>query len=163
LRERLTASAPARIVNTASGAHQGARLDFDDLQSQRRYSGFAVYSKSKLANILFSRELARRLAGTGVTAHCLPPGRVATPVGALAARSAFLYTLSIPEPLTDLTRLREVHQAHGLWSEDAGALAIVEHGNGRLLGTTQFYRSSPVVHGYEIGYILHDEADRGRG
>jgi NAD(P)-dependent dehydrogenase (short-subunit alcohol dehydrogenase family) len=71
----------ARIVSTASGAHRRAKLDFDDLQSRLGYSGFAVYSKSKLCNILFNRELARRIAGTGVTANCLHPGFVATRFG----------------------------------------------------------------------------------
>src|SRR5271169_549985 len=81
LRERLVASAPARIVSTASDAHQGASLDFDDLQSAKGYSGFKVYGRSKLANILFTRELARRLAGTGVVANCLHPGFVASRFG----------------------------------------------------------------------------------
>jgi NAD(P)-dependent dehydrogenase (short-subunit alcohol dehydrogenase family) len=81
LRERLVASAPARIVSTASNAHQGASLDFNDLQSAKGYSGFKVYGRSKLANILFTRELARRLAGTGATANCLHPGFVATRFG----------------------------------------------------------------------------------
>jgi NAD(P)-dependent dehydrogenase (short-subunit alcohol dehydrogenase family) len=71
----------ARIVSTSSGAHRRAKLDFDDLQSRRGFSGFAVYSKSKLCNILFTRELARRIAGTGVTANCLHPGFVATRFG----------------------------------------------------------------------------------
>ncbi len=81
LSDRLKGSAPARIVNTASGAHLGAKLDFEDLQSQRGYSGFAVYGRSKLANVLFTRELARRLDGSGVTANCLHPGFVATRFG----------------------------------------------------------------------------------
>jgi NAD(P)-dependent dehydrogenase (short-subunit alcohol dehydrogenase family) len=81
LRDRLVASAPARIVSTSSSAHQGASLDFSDLQSARGYSGFRVYGRSKLANILFTRELARRLSGTGVTANCLHPGAVATRFG----------------------------------------------------------------------------------
>jgi NAD(P)-dependent dehydrogenase (short-subunit alcohol dehydrogenase family) len=82
LRERFIASAPARIVSTASDAHQGASLDFDDLQSAKGgYRGFKVYGRSKLANILFTRELARRLAGTGVTANCFHPGVVATRFG----------------------------------------------------------------------------------
>ena len=71
----------ARIVSTASDAHKGARLDFADLQSERRYSGFSVYGKSKLCNILFNRELARRIEGSGVTANCLHPGFVATRFG----------------------------------------------------------------------------------
>ena len=81
LREKLIASAPARIVSTSSTAHEGASLDFSDLQSARGYSGFKVYGRSKLANILFTRELARRLAGTRVTANCLHPGFVATRFG----------------------------------------------------------------------------------
>lgn len=80
LLERLKASAPARIVNLASDAHRGARkgLDFDDLQRTRGYSLMAVYSESKLANIYYTRELARRLEGTGVTVNAVHPGVVAT-------------------------------------------------------------------------------------
>jgi len=93
LRERLLASAPARVVSTASDAHQAATLDLNDLQSERAYQsvvlgwllyggpGVKVYARSKLCNILFTRELARRLAGTGVTANCLHPGLVATRFG----------------------------------------------------------------------------------
>ncbi len=83
LLDRLKQSAPARIVNVASTAHKGARkgLDFDDLQSSSAYGGMQVYSKSKLANIYFTTELARRLQGTGVTVNCLHPGTVATGYG----------------------------------------------------------------------------------
>jgi NAD(P)-dependent dehydrogenase (short-subunit alcohol dehydrogenase family) len=81
LRERLMESAPARIVNVASEAHRNALLDFDDLQCAERYSGRIAYQRSKLCNILFTRELARRLAGTGVTANCLHPGFVASSFG----------------------------------------------------------------------------------
>jgi NAD(P)-dependent dehydrogenase (short-subunit alcohol dehydrogenase family) len=81
LRERLLASSPARVINTSSDAHKGAKLDFNDLQSANNYGGFKVYGRSKLANILFTRELARRLAGTGVTANCLHPGFVSTRFG----------------------------------------------------------------------------------
>ena len=70
----------ARIVTVASNAHRGAKLKFDDLQSTRGYVGFPVYSKSKLANILFNRELARRTP-QGVTANSLHPGFVATRFG----------------------------------------------------------------------------------
>ena len=81
LRERLVASSPARIVSTASRAHQGQFLDFDDLQMEKNYRPTTAYGRSKLANILFTRELARSLAGTGVTANCLHPGFVATGLG----------------------------------------------------------------------------------
>jgi NAD(P)-dependent dehydrogenase (short-subunit alcohol dehydrogenase family) len=81
LRERLLASGPARIINTASAAHQSATLDFDDLQSAKNFGGRKAYGQSKLCNILFTRELARRLQGTGVTANCLHPGFVATRFG----------------------------------------------------------------------------------
>ncbi|HYA72175.1 MAG TPA: SDR family NAD(P)-dependent oxidoreductase [Roseiarcus sp.] len=81
LRARLVACAPARIVSTASAAHAAARLDFNDLQCAGGYSGWKAYSRSKLCNILFTRELARRLAGTGVTANCLHPGFVASRFG----------------------------------------------------------------------------------
>ena len=77
---RLTASTPARIVTTSSDAHRGAQIPFDDLNAQRTWGGFGFprYGQTKLANILFTVELARRLAGTGVTANCFHPGFVAT-------------------------------------------------------------------------------------
>jgi NAD(P)-dependent dehydrogenase (short-subunit alcohol dehydrogenase family) len=81
LRERLLASSPARIINTASAAHQGSRLDFDDIQSAKSFGAMKADGRSKLCNILFTRELARRLHGTGVTANCLHPGFVATRFG----------------------------------------------------------------------------------
>ncbi len=71
-------SAPARIINVASDAHQGGQINFQDLQGSRRYQGFSAYAQSKLANIMFTYELARRLEGSGVTANTLHPGFVAT-------------------------------------------------------------------------------------
>lgn len=81
LLDRLAASAPSRIVSVASEAHRGVSLDFDDLQMQRGYGGWLAYRRSKLANILFTRALAKRIAGTGITANCLHPGFVATEFG----------------------------------------------------------------------------------
>jgi NAD(P)-dependent dehydrogenase (short-subunit alcohol dehydrogenase family) len=79
----LKASAPARIVNVSSDAHTTAPLNFDDLQHKKSYEGrgFIAYGQSKLANVLFTYELARRLQGTGVTANVLHPGFVATGFG----------------------------------------------------------------------------------
>ena len=84
LLDRLTASAPARIINTASNAHRHGHLDFDDLQAAKSYRPFDVYGTSKLCNILFTRELARRLSGRGVTANSFSPGFVATRFGSEA-------------------------------------------------------------------------------
>ena len=83
LLDRLRHSAPSRVVVVASDAHKSARrgLDFDDLQSERRYRWAKVYGRSKLANIYFARELARRLAGTGVTSNSLHPGFVRSEFG----------------------------------------------------------------------------------
>jgi len=78
LLHRLKESAPARIITTASQAHQGAHIPFDDLNAERSYQGFGRYCETKLANILFTTDLARRLDGTGVTANCFHPGLVAT-------------------------------------------------------------------------------------
>jgi retinol dehydrogenase-12 len=81
LLERMSASRPARIVNVASEAHKWGRLDFNDLQNEHSYGVMRVYGQSKLCNILFTRELARRIVGTGVIANCLHPGTVATGLG----------------------------------------------------------------------------------
>ena len=81
LREPLAAAGAARVINTSSHAHYRAKSDFDDLQSERNYKSFPVYGFSKLCNILFTRVLARRLEGTGVTANSLHPGFVKTRFG----------------------------------------------------------------------------------
>jgi retinol dehydrogenase-14 len=76
----LRAAGHARIINVSSGAHASARLDFDNLQGERRYSNIAMYSASKLEDVMFTFALARRLAGTGVTVNSLHPGVVATEI-----------------------------------------------------------------------------------
>lgn len=81
LRTQLLAAGQARIVNTSSDAHRGARLDLDDLQTEKNYTSIQAYARAKLENILFTRELARRLKGTDVTANSLHPGVVATRFG----------------------------------------------------------------------------------
>jgi len=81
LLERLITSTPARIVNVASDAHHWSVLDINDVQNERSYRSLRVYGQSKLCNILFTRELARRLQGTHVTANCVHPGGVATGLG----------------------------------------------------------------------------------
>jgi retinol dehydrogenase 12 len=78
LLDLLKQSAPARIVNVSSEAHQGGRLDFDDPEGRKRFSGWAAYGQSKLANVLFTYALAKRLQGSGVTVNVLHPGFVAS-------------------------------------------------------------------------------------
>lgn len=78
LLDRIKESAPARIINIASDLHKRATLKFDDLGGERSYGGMSSYGQSKLANVVFTYELARRLAGTGVTVNCVHPGAVAT-------------------------------------------------------------------------------------
>ena len=81
LLELLKESAPSRIITVSSEARRNAEIDFDDLLSERRYLAFPVYGMTKLANILFTYELAERLEGTGVVANCLHPGGVNTNFG----------------------------------------------------------------------------------
>jgi NAD(P)-dependent dehydrogenase (short-subunit alcohol dehydrogenase family) len=94
LLDRLEASAPARIVTVSSDAQRMGRLTFEDLQGERNYSGQRAYNQSKLANVMFTYELARRLAGTGVTANTLHPGVVRTSFA--AEDSSRLWKVLIP-------------------------------------------------------------------
>jgi NAD(P)-dependent dehydrogenase (short-subunit alcohol dehydrogenase family) len=81
LLDTMKASTPARIINVSSDAHSGGKIDFDNLQGEHSYSSFGPYGNSKLANILFTTELARRLEGTGVTVNALHPGLTSTGFG----------------------------------------------------------------------------------
>ena len=92
---RLREAAPARIVNVASRAHRNQEIDFDDLMSARNYKVTRTYGRSKLANILFTRALAKRLAGSGVTANCLHPGLVATGIGQTSAVARLAWKLIV--------------------------------------------------------------------
>ena len=121
----------ARIVSTASDAHKGAHLDFADLQSEKRYSGFSVYGKSKLCNILFNRELARRIAGSAVTANCLHPGFVATRFGDQSG-GVMQFAVKIAKPI-------------GAISPEDGAKTIV------------YLASSPEVEGKSGGYYYKNK------
>jgi len=125
LRDRLRAAAPARVVNVASDAHKGKKLDFDDLQSAKGYRGFYVYGRSKLCNILYTRELARRWEGSGVTANSLHPGFVSTRFGdqsggmlSFAVRAAKAFAISPEkgaETIVYLASSEDAAQANGLY------------------------------------------------
>jgi NAD(P)-dependent dehydrogenase (short-subunit alcohol dehydrogenase family) len=130
LLERLRASAPARVVVVASHAHKFVRrgLDFDDLQAERKYQWMNAYSKSKLANIYFTRELTRRLDGTGVTVNALHPGFVRTQLG----------------------RDGDLGGLYGLGSYVASPFAISSAKGAR---TTIYLASSPEAEGVSGGYF----------
>ena len=81
LLDELKASAPARIINITSSAHYGTEINFEDLQGEKKYSGYRAYSQSKLANVMFTYQLAKQLEGTGVTVNVLHPGVVRTGFG----------------------------------------------------------------------------------
>jgi retinol dehydrogenase 12 len=119
LRERLAASAPARVVSVASRAHlQANGLDLDDLNLERGYSGWTAYCRSKLANILFTRALAKRLAGSGVTANCLHPGFVASRFGD-NNRGAFRWGIGIAKRLFAISEARGAETVVYLASDPA--------------------------------------------
>jgi retinol dehydrogenase-14 len=128
LLDLLKRSAPARIVNVASSGHYGGTLDFDDLGFERGYQIMRAYSRSKLAEVLFTRDLARRLVGTGVTANSVHPGTVATkiwdgapaftrPIFALAKRVAMISPVAGAATIVYLAASPEVAQMSGLYFE----------------------------------------------
>jgi retinol dehydrogenase 14 len=99
LLDRLKAGAPARVVTVSSSAQAMGRIEFDDLQGARAYSGQRAYSQSKLANVMFTNELARRIEGTGVTATSLHPGVVRTNFGAEDQAWYFAVVSRVARPL----------------------------------------------------------------
>jgi NAD(P)-dependent dehydrogenase (short-subunit alcohol dehydrogenase family) len=133
LLDALKAGAPARIVNVSSGAHQGGRIDFDALQSERRYDPIRVYSMTKLANILFTHELAGRLEGTRVTVNSVHPGVIAT-------------------------RLLEEY----LGVPAAGAATVRTFGGNPERGaeTSIYLAASPEVEGISGGYFVNRQESR---
>jgi NAD(P)-dependent dehydrogenase (short-subunit alcohol dehydrogenase family) len=128
LLDHLKASSPARIINVASGAHKGGRIHFDDLGFRDHFSGWRAYQQSKLANILFTRELAKALTGSGVTANALHPGYVNTQIfREQGLRGAFMRTA-------------------------AGLLAISPE---RGAATTLYLATSPAVQGESGEYFAN--------
>jgi retinol dehydrogenase 14 len=128
LLDRLIRSTPARVVNVASNGHYGGTMDFDDLGFERGYQIMRAYSRSKLAEVLFTRELARRLEGTGVTVNCVHPGAVATniwdrapaytrPIFALAKRIAMISPEAGAATIVYLASSPEVTGKTGLYFE----------------------------------------------
>ncbi|CAN5746848.1 SDR family oxidoreductase [soil metagenome] len=119
LLQLLISSSPARIITVASESHRHGRLAWENLQGEEGYSGLRAYGTSKLANVLFTRELARRLAGTGVTANAVHPGVVATEIllgsfPPLRLLKPFMWTPEQgAEPLVHLAADREGEEVSG--------------------------------------------------
>ena len=135
----LESSAPARIVTVSSEMHRGATIDFDDLQSEGSYQPTRVYSQTKLANILFTYELARRLEGSNVTANCLHPGVVATKLLADG--------IGIPTALKSTTRFIGASPDKGAkTSIYLAASAAVEGVNGKYYVRQKAVQSSETSH-----------------
>ena len=139
LLDRLKESAPSRVITVSSEAQRWASMDFGDLQSRRKYRGFPVYGMTKLANIMFTYELAKRLKGTGVTANCLHPGGVGTNFGknnggpmALFFRAAKPF-MRTPEQGSDtliwLASSSEVEEVSGKYFSDREEIEAQEIAN----------------------------------
>jgi NAD(P)-dependent dehydrogenase (short-subunit alcohol dehydrogenase family) len=154
LLDRLKASGPARVVNVASEAHRFARtIDFDDLGHERRYRGMRVYGHSKLANILFTYELARRLAGTDVTANCVHPGAVGTRLGQNNGRVATVLT----KMLRPFFRTPEQGAATSVHVASSRTLDGV---TGRYFKSCREARSSAASHDVEVARRLWEVSER---
>jgi NAD(P)-dependent dehydrogenase (short-subunit alcohol dehydrogenase family) len=154
LLDRLRASAPARIVNVASEGHKLGRIDLDDLQYEnRKYSFMRVYGASKLANILFTYELARRLEGSGVTVNCLHPGAVASGLGKNNGRlGQVAMTLLKPFFLTPEQGAKtSIHLASS---------PEVEHTSGRYFVKCHAVPSSPASHDEALARGLWEASER---
>ena len=143
----LRAAGDARVINVASGVHQDGTIDFDDLQGERRYSGWAAYKQSKLANVMFTYALHRRMAGTGVSANCLHPGFVATRFG---------HNNIGPVGIG----LRVAQQLSALRAADGARTSVYLAASDEVAGTSglYFYKSGPA----RSSPVSHDEAAQER-
>ena len=133
---RLLASAPARVVTVSSGAQAMGSIDFEDLQGERGYSGQRAYNQSKLANVMFTYELARRLAGSGVTANVLHPGVVRTNFGREDSKGWMRLMLPVIRPFMKSPERGAATSIH------LASSAEVEGVNGRYFANSKYEASS---------------------
>lgn len=153
LLERLRASAPARIVNVASDAHRFGRLDPSDLQSERRYRSMRVYGQSKAANLLFTRELARRLEGSGVAVNAMHPGPVATRL----AQQNGPVARAVTRALSVFFRTPAQGADTALWLATAPELEGV---SGRYFASRREREPAPHARDPELARWLFEESER---
>lgn len=131
LLDRLKASAPARIVTVSSNAQSLGTIDFEDLQGERRYSGQDAYNQSKLAGVMFTFELARRLAGTGVTANVLHPGVVNSSFGAEDPSRIFRFLVPLWRPFMKTPQQGAATSIHLASSSEVEGVTGMYFANGR--------------------------------
>ncbi len=144
LLDTLKRSAPARIINVSSAGHKRAHLNFDDLQGKQSYNGLQAYRQSKLANVLFTNELARRLKGTGVTVNAVGPGYIATNFG-------FNNFGFIPEGLTHW--LIRVYGLVGTSAQEGAQASIYLATSGEVEGVTgKYFEKQTAVHSSKESY-----------
>lgn len=149
----LERNAPARIVNVASAVHRSATIDFDDLMSERGYGAMRAYAQSKLANVLFTYELARRLEGRGVTANCLHPGVVASGFGR-GGGTAFNAMYSFGKPFM---RSPERGADTAVWLATDPGLAAT---SGKYFIDRREARSSPISYDHDVARRLWVASER---
>lgn len=146
LLDLLKRSAPSRILNVASDAHAYGQIDFENLQGEKKYGGARAYANSKLENIVFTYELARRLEGTGVTANCLHPGAVATGL-----------FRSLPKPLESIIKLFTLSPEKGAQTSIyLAASPAVEGVNGKYFVKQAVAKSSESSYNEEVAHRLWD-------
>jgi NAD(P)-dependent dehydrogenase (short-subunit alcohol dehydrogenase family) len=151
--DRLRASAPARVVNVASDAHRFGRLDLADLQNERSYRSMRVYGQSKAANLLFTQELARRLAGSGVTVNAMHPGAVATRLGQQNGAVARVLTRA----LSVFFRTPAQGADTALWLATAPELEGV---SGRYFTSRRAHEPAPHARDPEVARRLFEASER---
>ncbi|MGV8910043.1 MAG: SDR family oxidoreductase [Propionicimonas sp.] len=136
LLDRLKESAPARVVTVSSNAQAMGRIGFDDLQGERAYAGSRAYNQSKLANVLFTYELARRLQATSVTANALHPGVVSTSFGAEDPGRIQRLFVPLMRPFMKTPAQGAATSIHLAWDPD------LEHVSGQFFANSKPRRSS---------------------
>ncbi len=150
----LEASAPARIITVSSGAHYQGKLDFDDLQGERGFRGQRAYNQSKLANVLFTLELARRLDGTAVTANCVDPGWVK---GTSLGRTASLGLKAMALAMWPVMLTPEQGADTIIWAAAAPELAAQ---SGRYFKKRKPHDPSKPAHDPELARRLWEESEK---